>query len=320
MNLWRMIPTVPALMMLAMPVAVQAADDEPVHLKPQSPWQLDYAEARCRLGRYFGEGDEKTIFWLEQYGPSAGFRWLVAGPAIDRFRAGRRTNAQFGPGFSEWEFSYSGATVEGFGSSISGNGPHAPPDLEALGASISDAGPDAPYVDEGEAREARIKPVGLPHLDAEAGRELFWLRLDQKFAQPVVLELGKMDKPFEAMNQCVEDLVAHWGVDVEAQKTRATPPQFTNIMLVARKIQEHYPEKAVRSGSQANFHLRILVGVNGQATDCTLTDITLATNFDMRRHPCRIVLDSAKFESARDVNGNPVASFYETNIAYRIGR
>jgi hypothetical protein len=298
----RMIPAAPVLLLLAMPMTAQAADDEPVHLKPQSPWQLDYADSRCRLGRYFGEGDEKTVFWLEQYGPSDGFTWLVAGPAIDRFRSRRETNVQFGPHFPRWQLSYPETTLEGFGPAISGTGPVAPPD------------------DGDEDKEAANKPVGLPHLDAEAGRELFWLRLDQKFAQPVVLELGKMDKPFEAMNQCVEDLVAHWGVDVEAQKTRATPPQFTNIMLVARKIQEHYPEKAVRSGSQANFHLRILVGVNGQATDCTLTDITLATNFDMRRHPCRIVLDSAKFESARDVNGNPVASFYETNIAYRIGR
>ncbi len=43
---------------------------EPLRLSPSSKWNVHYAEDSCRMGRSFGEGDQKVILVADRYQPA----------------------------------------------------------------------------------------------------------------------------------------------------------------------------------------------------------------------------------------------------------
>lgn len=79
--------------------SVEAADEQrPLEIAPSTPWQVDFGEARCRAARVFGEDEEQTILFLEQYSPRDQPRWIVAGEAIKDLGRSHRLDIEFGPG------------------------------------------------------------------------------------------------------------------------------------------------------------------------------------------------------------------------------
>ena len=143
---------------------------------------------------------------------------------------------------------------------------------------------------------------------------------DSKWSQrgkpTIVLELGEMKSVMAAMNNCMANLVEHWGFDVEEQRTVQSPPTVTNLNRVTRRIVDYYPHDALRKGAQADFHLRLTVGSDGLIKSCTLLNQTLAPDFDMERHPCTAFERIGEFEPALTANGNPVDSYYTVRIRY----
>ena len=282
---------------------VSAAEREPVALSPIGPWQLDMGEDRCRLARLFGSDEEKTVFILDQWGPSVSAQWAVAGPMVRDVRVTGRAGFQFGPGGDSEDFRYTGASLGDYGAVVAGETTVA-------------ARPDA---ERGEdERDWLTEPRGLPALDAASAASVDSLFIDQRGSASFTLGLGGMEKPLRAFNLCMEKLVESWGFDVEEQREVATPPRITNMDLVAGRITREYPAEALRKGAQADFHLRLNVADDGSLEKCTLLNQTLAEGFDMKRHPCTIFQSDAAIEPARKRDGVAVRSFYTTRIVYRM--
>ena len=68
---------------------------EPVVLKPDSPWNVDFAEDKCRLTRTFGDGANRHFLAFQQYWPAKDAGLTVAGPAFEKFRSLQRTDVRF---------------------------------------------------------------------------------------------------------------------------------------------------------------------------------------------------------------------------------
>jgi outer membrane biosynthesis protein TonB len=125
-----------------------------------------------------------------------------------------------------------------------------------------------------------------------------------------------MRAPFAALNKCTQDLVAHWGLDVEEQRNRASGPVWTNLPRIASRIQDDYPSSALRKGEQATIAFRIMIDDTGKPTNCVRTDITKAENFD--DGTCRLVMRMGRFEPARATDGSPLPSYNVTQVRYVI--
>ncbi|MEZ5709384.1 MAG: hypothetical protein R3E02_08360 [Blastomonas sp.] len=289
--------------------SARATEAETIILKPSSPWQLDYGDERCRLGRYFGTGDQQTVFWLEQFGPGESFDWLVAGPAIIGFMPDEPLKVRFSPGAEAWEMTSAAATLEGFGSAIIGRGP--------LRIEVSYG---LPPKDEKEVEQEDGPPEGLSHLDTELGASIYGFRLEQDPKQKLVLELGAMEKPFAAMNQCVEDLVASWGFDIVQQKALKKTPNLKNKAEIVHKLQRYYPTNVMKNGGQARFFLRADVDEKGQSSNCRLINRTVADHFGTMTRQCEYIEEDAEFEPAIGSDGKPIKSFFVASINYQIGK
>ena len=285
------------------PSGISAKEREPELLMPLGPWQLDMGEHRCRLARLFGSDEDKTIFMLDQWGPSSSAQWAVAGPQVRDIKKTGRATFEFGPGGDGEEFRYTGATLDNYGAVIGGKTTVA-------------AAPDV--VEGTEERDWITDPREIPALDAEAADSIDRLAIDQRGSASFALRLGSLQKPIRALNLCIENLVESWGFDVEEQRAVAIPPKITNLDVVANRIMREYPAEALRKGAQADFHLRVNVGDDGRIEDCTLLNQTLAKDFDMKRHPCTVFQSHAKIEPALTISGNPVRSFYTTRSVYRM--
>lgn len=292
-----------ACSLIAAPPA-HADEAATVLLEPTTPWQLEYAEDRCRLSRVFGEGDRRTIFWLEQTGPSSTFQWSVAGEAIDQLRSTRGVSAAFGPGFDPFEIDagksrkYPKQTLRlaefgvvlqsfGYGRFSSGN-----PDPVADGS----------------------KAVPRMHrLDPARGARIEYLQLSRK-DRAVTLATGGFAEVFEAMNACAADLYRVWGVEPGIEDKVVNGAVFKNQGSVARMVQKNYPRAAEGRGEEAVMGLKILVGVDGRVEKCITIKKTKAENFD--ESACEIFKEHARFEPARDAEGNPTRDFYTTSVMY----
>lgn len=282
-------------------VIASGAQAEEVVLKPTSKWHLDYAENKCRLARTFGEGERKTMFFLEQFQPGTQFGWTVAGKPLGKWREGRDVSVQFGPDNAPFSRKMSEASLEGFGAALIATG-LAPVEILKSGDLAPGVILEQPEgTDSGAAPDDRIE----------------WLLLTQGERNQVRLELGPMTAAFQAMNSCVDNLVAHWGLDPQQQRTRHKSPVWINGAQVARRIQQEYPQEALNKGAQAILNVRVIVDATGRPASCVQSDVTVADEFN--DHACKQIMRHAKFEPAIGIGGQPIASFYTTRVVYQIG-
>lgn len=279
--------------------------DAVITLEPSSAWHLDVGEHRCRLARKFGEGDSATLFAIDQWEPSDGAIWMVAGPPVKPFREGRETAFAFGPDGDAGTFDLLGMSFETFGNSVQHFS-------HFTSAERGEVNP--------EERDYLADPRSLPVLDAEGAGGVEWLTLNQRGRPTVKLQFGSLRKPLAALNICMANLVERWGFDPEEERRVVSPPIVLNMKKVVDEVVKRYPFSAVNRGAQADFHIRLTVSAEGGIENCVLLNQTVSDNFDLDDHPCAVFKRHAQFEPARDVDGNPVRTYYTNRIVYRVSR
>lgn len=276
-----------------------ARDTERVELEPHEGWVLDYAESRCRAVRTFGSGENPNILILEQHSPSKTLNWVIVGSALQSMRRSRAIDIQFGNSLKPIEKNLRGDTFGDFGEALFG--------MSIVGRT------DNPKEKPESSSET---PIGFPSLDLEQAATIDHVALRQKSTE-IILKTGPMVDVFKAMNTCMTDLVESWGANVEQLATRAKSPEWTNTDEILPKFQGLYPKRALRKGEQADFHVRVMVDGSGDVTNCSLTDMTSAENFDERA--CEIFTRDAEFDPAIDTAGTAIPSYYSALVLYRIG-
>jgi TonB family protein len=276
----------PAL--VAMPVQAKV-----VEVAPSSPWNVDFGENKCRLARFFGQGENQHLLFFEQYWPGERFGMTVAGPSFKRYRSGDRTDLKFFAAQEPIETKPFTGTVGEFGD----------------GVIYSTAG--LVKFDEPKNQD-ETAPVRVPQLDKEAARQVEFVSLRQR-GDEVRLLSGPLDEAFAVLDDCSLDLIGTWGLDVAQHRTATRLPRWINKDAVVRRIVAVYPREALNAGEQGIMRMRVTVSAEGAVEDCA---IIKATDTERLESPACQAMRTARFEPALNAAGQPMRSYHVESIVY----
>jgi TonB family protein len=264
-----------------------------VDLEPSGKWNVDFGIEKCRLARYFGEGDDRHLLMFDQYGPSEGFGMTASGPAFERFQSRKRTSLSFAADGEAMRTEPYAGSVDGVG-----------------GAVIYS------YLSLASGTEELDNPAAqLPQLDPELGDEVAYVRLTQG-GRDILLNTGPLGEAFKILNLCTQQLVKDWGLDPDKHLTAQRQVRWLNQEDVVRRIQSDYPRAALFKGEQGIMRMRVMVDETGAVTDCAILE---ATRVESLESPACREMKRAEFAPALDEKGDPFPSYYATSIVYRIG-
>ena len=84
----------------------------------------------------------------------------------------------------------------------------------------------------------------------------------------------------------------------------------------AARIQENYPSRAVRSGTEGTVGVSVTVGPNGKVSACSVSSSSGSDVLD--EAACDGMRRYAQFDPALDEDGNPTSASWGTRIVYRL--
>jgi Gram-negative bacterial TonB protein C-terminal len=284
----------------ANPVSGQSIK-KPLVLKPASAWYVDYAEDRCRLAREFGAGDEKVYFFVDRYGPTEYFRLTLAGKSVKTSVEKSDATLQFGPTEAEQKIMVWNGTVGKIPALV-------------FAQSIRVA-PPTPAEFAARTKSNKDEWTGYAPIDEARQQEIKYLTVGKPLRRPVTLETGSMRAPFVALNTCIDNLMATWGIDIEKHKTltrQVQPLQSPDKWIVS----SDYPPDMLSLGQPALVEFRLSVGADGVPTACHIQSTTRPKEFD--NAVCKSVMRRARFDPALDATGKPLASFYRDTVRFQI--
>lgn len=266
-----------------------------VEIAPGSPWNVDFGENKCRLARFFGEGENRHLLFFEQYWPGERFGMTVAGPSYKRFGSSQRTDVRFFSAQSPIETKPFTGTIGEFGRGVI---------YSTLALAKS----------ERSGKQDDAAAVGVPQLDKDTARQVEFVSLRQR-GDEVRLLTGPLDEAFAVLDSCAFDLIGTWGLDVAQHRAATRLPRWLNKDAVVRRIVAVYPREALNAGEQAIMRMRVTVSAEGLVEDCA---IIKATDTERLESPaCKAMLD-ARFEPALDAEGKPMRSYFAESIIYVI--
>lgn len=291
---------VATLAMLLWSQPASAAKD-PVYLEPSSKWVLRYEDDACKLIRTFGEDENKVIVVMSRYGPGEQFRLTLAGKPMQVRRGQRDIGLQFGAHEDLQKIDYMSGTMS---------------DLPALivEGTIRIAAPTP----EQQAALEEWTPESegaFEELDASRYVAAEYVLIDRARKAPLFLQTGPLGKPFAAFAKCMDELLTHWGIDVERHKnlSRWVEPLDSPAKWIRSR---DYPRQMLMRGQQAIVAFRLSVDENGQATQCHIQQSTRPQEFDDA--VCRSLMKRAKFRPALDGAGKPITSFWRNTVIFKI--
>lgn len=290
--------TLVAAQLQAQPVPVDiAALPDTKRLAPSSPWNLDFAENKCRLQRVFENEGKPHALIIEQSAPQATFSLVVAGPTLARLKGTKdlaiglagdlplETGRRILPG-----------TLPDYGSAF-------------VLTSFSLSQPGAMAAGDGNG----LRSAGI---DLDQASKVNRIVLGNPKGKPAVsFETGNMRDAFAALNTCTADLLAQWGLNAE-QHRAYRQPRIVNEIELARYLQQTYPQGALAKKESGLFVFRLIVEADGTVSGCHIEASSAVTELDPR---CETIIRIARMEPARDAQGQPMRSFYVTSLTYQIG-
>lgn len=302
MLLRQVLTAIAIILVGVVPVRAQVA---PV-LPPSSQWHLDYAADYCRLARTFGAPGRAAAFYLEQYEPGNEYTVLVVGPDFD-LKDFRKVVLRFGPdGGEAGPDDLISTILQPFGQGVMMSSMTMLPDPKAKLASKVRAW-----------RQADEDGTIVPPLQPNLAARISWFEVANHGRVVGRLSLGRMDDPVKALNACTEELMTHWGIDLEKHRTRTrvvtprTPPS-------SWISPTDYPSAQLSNGTQGLINFRLGVDETGKPTSCTIQQATQPAGFD--KVVCREMLRNARFSPALDAAGKPMASYWRSTVRFAIPR
>ncbi len=275
---------------LTIPASPSLAAQE-IRFKPVTPWHVDWTKTSCTLIRGFGDKDDPQVLQFEQFSQGQAFQLLVTAKAL------RSTVQDDRPTLT---YTNSDNSVQ-FGQKL----PRALMGLNAkrvptLFVPQSDLFGDA-------AGNARTVEAAITQIRVKAPGT----------GRTIIFETGPLDKPFDAMRACTDNLVKTWGLDPDKmrQLTREPVP-LTRPATWLRSSD--YPRRPLISGEQALVTFRLLVDGNGNPTDC-LVQRSYSNDEAFDRLTCKKILERARFDPALDAEGKPTNAYYVDTVIWVIG-
>ncbi|MBD3814097.1 MAG: TonB family protein [Betaproteobacteria bacterium] len=271
---------------------------EPLVLEPSSQWMVNYGDDSCRLARTFGTGDAQIAFYLEDYGTTSSFQLVVAGSPLRRAKNYLGLYYQFGPSQLRQRSEPLIGTLGQYDPSF-----------------IISTGRFAPLSEEELAAKRENRDVPEKVLSPSEEESIVWLGLGTKSDDIVRLDLGPMKTPMDSLRTCNDELLTHWGIDVDAHRTlsREVVPLGNPGTWVTPK---DYPTGMLRKGQPGLVQVRLMVDPVGKPSSCHIQQSTRPQEFDDA--VCAALMRRAMFEPALDAGGRPIASYWQSSVRFQI--
>lgn len=280
-----------------------ASDDKTTTLEPSSNWHASLEDGRCRLARTFGKGASEHLLVFEQWGPSSRFGLTVAGPATMKFSSGSKTDLTFFDGQEPREIRPVKSRFDKYGTL-----------LTELNAGIEAKEPEPRNWQEADKAEEKSAASGFPSIDLAIAAKSGFARLAQG-ERTLTFRTGNLKDPFDALNQCAEQLMVSWGLDLAKQKAQSRRPKLVNWRKIHERLFANWPSDMLEESWRGSVHIRVLVNEEGRTDGCQATNMEMTQ--EMQKATCNS-MSRARFEPARDAKSRPMRSFYETMITYRV--
>jgi hypothetical protein len=266
-----------------------AAAKDTLVLEPSSHWEIDYAEDSCALRRLFGEAELQTHLEMRRYQPGVQLQTTVATKAKTtrktlRFRLGDE---------GEWVERY--AMLAEFGGELEG---------VIFDHSLPNAPPDHNFERDGLTGSHLAAAAAL---EAETAATIDSLAVAGAFENDLILRTGSLKAPMAALNQCIDNLLAHWELDVEAHKTRSRSAGPVN--LAGRPPVVPPPR---RLGTWGPAQVRLAIDETGQVTQCHIRMPPGEPPSEERG--CARIRNEIEFVPALDNDGRPMKSYYVASV------
>ena len=293
-----------AMMALCLCQGAGVEAKEPLRLKPSSPWNIHYAEDSCRMGRSFGEGDQKVVMLADRYQPGDMLRMSFVGkPAYSRVDQGE-VDIRFGPDESVQKIAF-------FPASTSDN----TPSVLTRGSLRIAAWSDAEIAAQAAAVESGKYDLRLSDITPEREAAVTFVEVGRPVRYPFILETGSLGPPLAALRKCTDELLDHWGIDVAKHASlsrRVTPKGNPGKWMTS----SDYPIEMALHGKRAIVQFRLVIDDAGVPTSCHIQQSTRPKAFDDA--VCAAIMRNARFEPALDAEGKPLASYWLNTVIFSL--
>jgi len=329
--------------LLIFPCAVQA--QERIELAPASDWVMNYDEDSCALQRQFGEPGRELFLEMRQFGPFGDLQLMVASPDLGR-RSGEyevaiepidvepqkieRFDINLSDDYEGKLFSYSFDRFDEPGS-VWADYIDATPALTSEQKELLRRGVALDFDSAAYARLMRNEEyyttfrrtlnafhyteIFRTYRDAQE-RAVTGIVLKRAFRQEVFVRTGALHAPMQAMRTCIDELMSHWGIDVQAHRTLSREVEPVDQRQWGREVAEHYPYAMLAQGMQGYLRTRLDISVAGEVTGCHLQ--SKMNNEAFERVACDNLTRHARFNPALDAQGQAIASYYQMSVIYAI--
>ena len=283
------------LALLPVTSSVWAKTDEAPLFQPTSQWAIDYADHSCRLIRNFSNGQEQITLAFERFMPGPALRLGIAGDALSFSRTTKSLTIILGPNKPEQE----GALL------VSELADGRKSYLVAVPALTAELAPHMISFTEFSTYSEEKELAAARSIDS--------LRLIGSFERPTAINLGPMDKPIQALQGCVAELMHEWGVDGDKRPPMrpATPIGYPGAWVDARD----YPSAMLAQHRQGVVGVRLVVNEIGAVDKC-FVDVDKPGPFE--EAVCHAIIKRAHFEPAIDADGKPMRSLYTTTVRFQL--
>lgn len=175
-------------------------------LAPSSPWNLHYDDDSCALRRTFGEGDNQAYLEFRRFGPGLTLQAIIASK---RMKARQPVRFRYRLGDAgDWREPGGAITVSN------------PDDFSGVifSATLVQLPEYDEIADEVE-REDFLRTIDFKAAEIEQAAAIDTIALRGAFLRELKLNVGSLGAPIRVLNDCVDELMTHWNIDVEAHKT-----------------------------------------------------------------------------------------------------
>jgi hypothetical protein len=269
--------------LLAFPSIVAA--ENAIRLAPVTPWHVDWTKTSCTLARGFGEKENPQVLMFEQFTQGQRFQLLITAKALSATKQEDRPTLIYATGDDETGYRDKQERA------LLGKNKNGVTTLFVPGSDLYGDTPGNARTIEGSIKRLIVKLRG----------------------RTVAFETGALDKPFDAMRKCTDDLVRTWGLDPEAMKRAARAPIAKTSPGTWLRTGD-YPSRALGQGAQSLVSFRLLIDNTGLPTDCLIQRSYGDEPFN--KITCKKILERARFEPALDEKGAPMASYYATSVSW----
>jgi hypothetical protein len=276
---------VPGALALAIFAAVPAAAQE----QSSDGWQYAETAETCRAYRSYGEGENAIVLQLRTFGPGSAVETTVASAQVPREPSSVRMVelGWDGQGFDDHQVGVLG-TLGGV------------PSVTLLTAHRRVAA-FAFFFSETAVTVSPLDPAAQS------------MQLRVVGNAPRDLQMGSLAEPLSRLAECDERLMEQWGWGRDYALRVTTAPEMRNPQLWFEKAII-YPAVQNLNRVSSILQLRLKVDTEGRVAECVVQSSPGSSLFGSKN--CTGLRRSARFNPARDVEGQPVDSYLQMSITF----